>query len=282
MNDTNSTVTVPVEEKKITKKILNKVVFRSFFEDSTINYERFQALGFLYAIDPALKKLYPDNERYVKAAKRHMEMYNSTEYMINPILGTTIALEEKIANMEGEDTSELEKSVNSVKVGLMGPLAGIGDSLIYATIRPIIAAVCAGLALAGSGVGPVLFLVLFNILMVGFRFFSTSFGYKKGASMMRSLRETNIIQKLSEGASVLGLMVLGCLVAQWVSFSISKSVVISGAEINIQALLDSVIPGLLPLGLTMLLVFLLNKKISTGWLVAFVFALALVLSLVGF
>lgn len=257
-------------------------MFRSFFEDSTSNYERFQALGFLYAIDPALKKLYPDNERYVKAAKRHMEMYNSTEYMINPILGTTIALEEKIANMEGEDTSELEKSVNSVKVGLMGPLAGIGDSLIYATIRPIIAAVCAGLALAGSGVGPVLFLVMFNILMVGFRFFSTSFGYKKGASMMRSLRETNIIQKLSEGASVLGLMVLGCLVAQWVSFSISKSVVISGAEINIQALLDSVIPGLLPLGLTMLLVFLLNKKISTGWLVAFVFALALVLSLVGF
>lgn len=272
-----------VKTSIITKKDLNSVFFRSFFENSTINYERFQSLGFLFAIQPILKKLYPDKEQYVRAAKRHLEMYNCTEYMVNPILGVTIALEEQNAAMSSEnhDTEELEKSINSMKVGLMGPLAGIGDSLIWATIRPIIAAIGAGIALQGSFMGPILFLLIFNLFHIGFRYYSLHFAYQKGTSLLSNMQENNIIAKLSEGAAVLGLTVLGCLVAQWVTFNITAVLTIQGASINIQELLDGIIPGILPLALTMLLVFLFNKKLSSGKLVIFIFLLALVLSLLG-
>lgn len=98
---------------------------------------------------------------------------------------------------------------------------------------------------------------------------------------MANMQESNVIKKISEGAAVLGLMVLGCLVAQWVSFSITKVVQIQDVTINIQELLDGIMPGLLPLGLTLLLVFLFNKKFTSGKLVIFIFVLALVLSLLG-
>lgn len=144
MEETTNRNTTAESERtpiRVTKKDLHKVYFRSFFENSSINYERFQSLGFLFALQPILRKLYEKDEDYVRAAKRHMEMYNCTEYMVNPILGATIALEEQNANMlqQGIPTQELEKSINSLKVGLMGPLAGIGDSLIWATVRPILA-----------------------------------------------------------------------------------------------------------------------------------------------
>ncbi|GCF95651.1 PTS mannose transporter subunit IID [Enterococcus florum] len=273
------------EEKHslLTKKDLNQVFFRSFFENSTINYERFQSLGFLYAMQPILKKLYSNKEDYIRAAKRHLEMYNCTEYMVNPILGVTIALEEKNAALCDKKASseEFEKSINSMKVGLMGPLAGIGDSLIWATIRPIIAAIGAGIALQGSFLGPLLFLVVFNFFHLGFRYYTLHYAYHKGTALLSNMHESNIIAKLSEGAAVLGLTVLGCLVAQWVSLSISTVLKIQGAEINIQELLDGIMPSLLPLGLTMLLVFLFNKKLTSGKLVIFIFILALVLSLLG-
>lgn len=163
----------------------------------------------------------------------------------------------------------------------MGPLAGIGDSLIWATVRPIIAAIGAGIALQGSFLGPILFLLVFNLFHLGFRYYTLHYAYQKGTALLSNMQENNIIAKLSEGAAVLGLTVLGCLVAQWVSLSITTVLKIQGAKINIQELLDGIMPGLLPLGLTMLLVFLFNKKLTSGKLVIFIFALALILSLLG-
>lgn len=265
------------KEIKITNKEIKQVFWRSLFEMSSINYERFQALGFLYSITPVLKKLYPDKQKLSAAMKRHMEMYNSHPWMINPILGTTIALEEKNAN--GTNT---EAAINNVKVGLMGPFAGIGDSLFWGTLRPILAGIGAALALQGSYMGPVLFLILWNICNFGFRYFSLTYGYKTGMNMLKDMKKTNIVKKISEGASVLGLMVLGVLVAQWINIKTPIEFKTGETVMKLQEILNGIMPSMLPLIATFILIFLLRKKITPNKLVLGIFAAALVLSLIGF
>lgn len=283
MDNTASETLKDRPEVKVTNKDIRKVFFRSLFEMCTINYERFQSLGYLYSIAPLLRKFYPDKERRAEACKRHMEMFNTHNSLINPIMGTSIAIEEKIANMpEGADTKDLEASVNNIKVGLMGPFAGLGDSIIGATIIPILGAIGAGMALDGSIAGPLFFLIVYNAIDKGFRYYSTFYGYRKGVSILKDIKTSNIIQKISEGSSVLGLMVLGCLVSSWVDFKITKVLNFQGmSPIDIQKLLDGIIPGLLPLGLTLLLVFFFRKKWTSGKLVFVIFALALVFTLTG-
>lgn len=278
---TNKNTSIPEiksesEEIKITQKELKSVLWRSLFEMASINYERFQSLGFLYAITPVIKKLYPDKERRVSAMKRHMEMYNSHPWMISPILGTTIALEEKNAN--GINT---EEAINNVKVGLMGPFAGIGDSLFWGTIRPILAGIGASLALQGSIFGPIVFLIIWNICNFGFRYYSLKYGYKAGMTMLKDMKRTNIVQKVSEGASVLGLMVLGVLVAQWITVKTPITFTAGKQVMKLQEILDGIIPSLLPLISTFILVKLLRKKVTPNKLIIGIFAVALVLSVLN-
>lgn len=276
MSENNVKPVETTEEIKITNKEMKSVFWRSLFEMASINYERFQALGFLYAMTPVIKKLYPDKEQRVAAMKRHSEMYNSHPWLISPILGTTIALEEKNAN--GGNTVE---AINNVKVGLMGPFAGIGDSVLWGTLRPLLAGLGAALALQGNFIGPVLFLVLWNICNFGIRYYTLHYGYKAGMSMLKDMKKTNIVQKLSEGASVLGLMVLGVLVAQWVNISTPIQFKTGETVMKLQEVLNGIMPSMLPLIATFIIVKLLRKKITPNKLIIGIFAVALVLSLLG-
>ncbi len=267
----------------ITKSDLHSAYWRSFFDMASINYERFQTLGYLFSLQKVLKKLYADDkEKLTRACLRHMEMFNTMPLFIPMILGTTIAIEEKIANSEkGEDTSELEESVNNIKVGLMGPFAGIGDSLGWATIRPILASIGAAMALGGSIIGPIFFLVSWNIFNFAFRYYTLFIGYNQGSSILADMKTTNIVEQLSTGASVLGLMVLGVLVASWINVKTTLELVVESPNgpvvTNIQAVLDGLIPGLLGLGLTMFLVYLMKKRWTTTKLIFLIFVAAFVL-----
>lgn len=277
MNTSETTIqprTQETEEAVVTNKELRSAFWRSLFDMCSINYERFQALGFLFAITPVLKKLYPDKERRSAAMKRHLEMFNTNPAFINPILGTAIALEEKNAN--GVDMVD---AVNNVKVGLMGPFAGIGDSLFWATLRPLLAGLGAALALQGSYLGPILFLFLWNACYLGFRYFSTMYGYKVGIGMLKDMKKTNIVQKISEGASVLGLMVLGVLVAQWVSIKTPVTFTAGNTVIKLQEMLNGIVPSMLPLVAMLILAALLRKRITPNKLLIGIFVVALVLSL---
>lgn len=199
-----------------------------------------------------MRKLYPDKERLKESLQRHVKMYNSHPWMLNPILGTVIALEEQhAANGNMADT------INNVKVGLMGPFAGIGDSLIWGTIRPILLGIGASFALQGSIIDPVLFLILWNVLNFGFRYYSLIYGYRAGVNMLRDIKKINIVQKVSEGASVLGLMVLGVLVASWVSIKTPIVINTGNSTLKLQEVLDSLMPSMLPLLATMIIVFFL-------------------------
>lgn len=265
------------DEKKLTKKDLVNMFIRSNLQQASFNFERIHALGFCFDIIPAIKRLYSSKEERVQALKRHLVFFNVTPALTGPILGITSAMEETKANGAPIE----EGSINSLKVGLMGPLAGVGDPIIWGTLRPITAALGASIALTGNVLGPLLFFILFNAVRLAFLWFGLDYGYKKGLDVVKDLAG-NTLQKLTEGASILGLFVMGSLVSKWTKIDIplvvSRTPGANGAEVvtTVQSILDQLLPGLLALGLTLLMAKLLKKKISPIALIFILFGVGIV------
>lgn len=155
-------------EKKValTKKDLFKLFIRSNGVQSAFNFERMQALGFEWGMLPILKKLYTDKDERIAAYQRHLGYFNSHPWTCGPIYGIVASMEERKAN--GEDVSE--ENIQAIKGALMGPLAGIGDSLFWGTLRPIVAGICASLALSNNAFAPLLFVVVLNVIHYGLQY----------------------------------------------------------------------------------------------------------------
>lgn len=135
-----------------------------------------QALGFCFSMVPAIRRLYPENnEARKQAIRRHLEFFNTQPFVAAPILGVTLALEEQRANGAEID----DGAINGIKVGLMGPLAGVGDPIFWGTVRPVFAALGAGIAMSGSLLGPLLFFILFNLVRLATRYYGVAYGYSK-------------------------------------------------------------------------------------------------------
>ena len=131
------------EVKKLTASDIRGVFMRSNLFQGSWNFERMQALGFCFCMVPAIRRLYPENNDDRKAAiKRHLEFFNTHPYVAAPVLGVTLAMEEQRANGAPID----DAAINGLKVGLMGPLAGVGDPIFWGTVRPVFAALGAGIA----------------------------------------------------------------------------------------------------------------------------------------
>ncbi|WMC20239.1 MAG: PTS mannose transporter subunit IID [Enterobacteriaceae bacterium PSpyr] len=258
--------------KKLTFIDISKVIIRSNFFQGSWNFERMQALGFCFSIVPAIRKLYSKktNERKL-AIQRHLEFFNTHPYVSAPIIGVVLALEEQRAN--GIDIND--STINNIKIGLMGPLAGVGDPIFWGTIRPVLSALGAGIAMSGNLLGPIIFFISFNLIRLLIRYFGIFYGYKKGLNILKDI-SNGVLQKITEGSSILGLFVMGALVNKWthinIPFVISRIKETSGdiKIITIQNILDQLIPGLIPLLLTFLCMWLL-KKINALWLILLFF-----------
>ena len=166
-------------EEKITlsKQDRRSVALRSTFLQGSWNYERMQNGGWCFAMIPAIKKLYTNKEDQKAALKRHLEFFNTHPYVASPVLGVTLALEEEKANGAQVD----DAAIQGVKVGMMGPLAGVGDPVFWFTARPMLGALGASLAMGGSILGPILFLLIFNLPAQGLRYYLMNAGYKLGS-----------------------------------------------------------------------------------------------------
>lgn len=269
-----------------------KVWWRSTFLQGSWNYERMQNLGWAYALIPAIKKLYTTKEEQAAALKRHMEFFNTHPYVAAPIMGVTLAFEEEKANGAEID----DAAIQGVKIGMMGPLAGIGDPVFWFTVRPILGALGASLAVSGNIMGPILFFVLWNAIRMAFLWYTQEFGYKAGSEITKDM-SGGILQDVTKGASILGMFILAALVQRWVSinfaFNVSSVQLDEKAYIHwdelpeggegirqafeqvgqglsqtpekvttFQQNLDSLIPGLMGLLLTFLCMWLLKKKVS--------------------
>ena len=288
-----------------------KVCLRSTFWQASWNYERMQNGGYAFAMIPAIKKLYKEKADQIAALKRHMEFFNTHPYVASPIVGVTLALEQEKANGAAVD----DAAIQGVKVGMMGPLAGIGDPVFWFTLRPILGAMCASIAMDGNMLGPIMFFLLWNILRFGFMWYTQEFGYKVGSQITENL-SGNLLTNITRGASILGMFVLGALVQRWVSIKfapvVSSIQLSKGAYIEwdqlpaggegiktaiqqfssgmalepvkvttLQNNLDALIPGLVPLLLTLLCMWLLKKGVSPIIIILALFAVGIGAHLIG-
>ncbi|WP_029684401.1 PTS mannose transporter subunit IID [Tatumella saanichensis] len=250
--------------KKLTPSDIRGVFIRSNLFQGSWNFERMQALGFCFSMVPAIRRLYPENDEARKQAiKRHLEFFNTHPYVAAPVLGVTLAMEEQRANGAAID----DGAINGIKVGLMGPLAGVGDPIYWGTVRPVFAALGAGIAMSGSLLGPLLFFVLFNMVRLLTRYYGVAYGYRKGVNIVKDMGG-GFLQKLTEGASILGLFVMGALVNKWTHVDIPvvvSSITDSTGATKVttaQSILDQLMPGLVPLLLTFGCMWLLRRKVN--------------------
>lgn len=213
---------------------------------------------------PVLKKLYGDNkEKFSQALSRHSEVYNNTFACSPFVLGIAAAMEEEAAANEEFDVS----SINAIKVALMGPLSGIGDTFFWGTFRIIGSGIGISLAMQRNLLGPVLFLIIYNIPNFLVRYYGVQFGYKLGAGSIDTLVSGGLMNRATKAASVMGLTVIGGMIASMVSIKIAL-VANFGADVtlNIQGIFDEICPCILPLGVTFLIYRLLKKGVKAWWI----------------
>ena len=245
------------ETKVLNKRDLMKVFWRSFTMEWTWNYERQANLGYGFAMVPILEKLYKDKpEEKAEALQRHLEFFNTTPHVSTLILGISSAMEEQNSTQEDFDTS----SINNVKVGLMGPLAGIGDTLLWGTLRIIATGIGTSLALQGNMLGPILFLLIFNIPHIILRYICMMGGYKLGAGFLSKMQQGGLMDKVTYGASIVGLMSIGAMIATMVTVNIPLSYGEGDSAIVIGDILNGIIPGIIPLLFTGFIYWLVTKK----------------------
>lgn len=252
----NDAAVQTADERKLTKKDLTRVAIRSLGMEWDWNYERQMNMAFCYSMLPVIKKLYPTKEEQTEAMQRHLEFFNTTPHLSTLILGITAAMEEQNANDPEFET----ESINNVKVSLMGPLAGIGDSFIWGTLRIIATGVGVSLAAQGNILGPLLFLLLFNIPAQGLRFYLMHAGYKIGSGFLAKVQESGLMEILTYGASVLGLMVIGGMTAENVAITVPLVIGSGETATTLGDICNTIMPGLLPLAFTLLMYWLVSKK----------------------
>ena len=293
------------EKLQLSKSDRKKVWWRSQFLQGSWNYERMQNLGWTYSLIPAIKKLYTTKEDQAAALERHLEFFNTHPYVAAPIMGVTLALEEERANGTEID----DAAIQGVKIGMMGPLAGIGDPVFWFTVRPILGALGASLAASGNLVGPLLFFFGWNAIRMAFLWYTQEFGYKAGSEITKDM-SGGILKDITKGASILGMFILAVLVQRWVSINFTVNLPgkqlaegayinfpegpVSGAELKgilgqalgglsldkiqpqtLQGQLNSLIPGLMGLLLTFLCMWLLKKKVSPISIILALFAVGI-------
>lgn len=241
-------------EHKITKKDLNSVFWRIQTIPFSFNYEKLQTIGFAHCMIPILDRLYKDAdpETRVRAMKRHFEFFNTQVNAGALVLGVTAAVEEK--------TNEDEKdAVVSLKAGLMGPFAGLGDSLLKFTWMPICGSIGAAFALEGNIIGPILMFIIYNLVNISTKYFFVHYGYNKGIDLIEQSKNSNIIQRISNIANVVGVMVLGSLIATTVKVSTPLLIQVDEQTIKVQEMFDKVMPNFLTLMFALGIFFVVRK-----------------------
>ncbi len=301
-------------KKKLSKKTRMAVCNRHQYLQGSWNYERMQNGGWCFSMIPAIKALYTDRDDQIAALKRHLEFYNTHPYVSAPVIGVVLAMEEERANGAPID----DVAIQGVKVGMMGPLAGVGDPVFWYTVRPILGALGASLALSGSIGGPLLFFIAWNVIRIAFLWYTQEFGYNVGTSITKDL-SGGMLGRITEGASILGMFIIGALVERWVSInftpvvaqipqsegayidwanlpagtdgikqaltmydSIGSTSLSQVKTVTLQANLNQLIPGLAAVGLTLFVCWLLKKKVSPIVIILCLFAFGIAGRLLGF
>ena len=249
---------------QLDKKTLNKMVWLSCFLQASFNYERMQACGWLWGMLPGLQKIHTNKEDLKASMAHNLDFLNAHPFLVTFVMGIVLSLEQNKA-----DTA----TIRSVRISAAGPLGGIGDALFWLTLVPITAGLTANMAMEGQIIGAVLFLIIFNAVQFAVRFGLMYWSYGLGTKAVTLL--TSSAKEFTRAASILGIFVVGGLIANYGGTSLR--IVVGDPAINIQGLLDGVLPKLIPLLIT-LGIYVLIKK---GWTPVKCIILILVVGILG-
>ncbi|RGT70964.1 PTS system mannose/fructose/sorbose family transporter subunit IID [Ruminococcus sp. AF18-22] len=249
---------------QLDKKTLNKMVWLSCFLQASFNYERMQAAGWLWSMLPGLQKIHTNKEDLKASMAHNLDFLNTHPFLVTFVMGIVLSLEQNKADTQ---------TIRSVRISAAGPLGGIGDALFWLTLVPITAGLTANMAMEGQIAGAILFLIIFNAVQFIVRFGLMYWSYGLGTKAVTLL--TSNAKEFTRAASILGIFVVGGLIANYGSTTVR--LIVGDTQINIQALLDGVLPKLIPLLIT-LGIYVLIKK---GWTPVKCIVLILVVGIVG-
>ena len=270
-----------VDKKNLlTSKEVNRAWLLWLFNNQACyNYERMMGIGFLHAMTPAFRKLYKDNKDLrIEAMQRHTSFFNCEPCLGSSIVGLVLAMEEQKALGAELDND----AITSIKTGLMGPLSGIGDTLIQGVILPLLIAFAVDFAKGGNWVIPLVFSLVMAIIVIGISRFGFLLGYRKGSDAILSMLENGVIKRLISAASIMGCMVLGALVVNFVTMKCGISIPQAEGSFSMQEqLFDAILPSMLPLLLTLGCYKLLKAGKSSVLVMLVIIAIGVIGGLTG-
>ncbi|QNM12376.1 PTS system mannose/fructose/sorbose family transporter subunit IID [[Eubacterium] hominis] len=250
---------------QLDNKTLNKMVWMSCFLQASFNYERMQACGWLWGILPGLQKIHTNKEDLKASMAHNLDFLNTHPFLVTFVMGIVLSLEQNKADTQ---------TIRSVRISAAGPLGGIGDALFWLTLVPITAGITANMALNNKSIiGAILFLAIFNAVQFAIRYFLMHWSYNLGTKAVTML--TSNAKEFTRAASILGIFTVGALIANYGTTSLR--IMIVDPAINVQSLLDGILPKLIPLLITVGLYFLIKK----GWTPIKCIILILITGIIG-
>jgi fructoselysine and glucoselysine-specific PTS system IID component len=277
-NSMNNNVAERNEVEEQENHLTRKELWRVFRHQLTIrganNYERQQNAGFTEAMMPVIEKYYDNDDDKREAYARHMEYFLTNDITSAIPVGIAAAMEERYATKRDIDPD----SINAVKTALMGPLAGLGDSLLNGTARPILASLAISFVEAGLGwFGPLFFTIGMSIVSLGIRYLGVFEGYKQGVRLVEKIQTSGLISKISDLAAIAAYTIVGGFIPSLVVISIPIEIVSGDNVLSIQETLDGLVPGLLGVLYTLLMYWLItNKKVSATKLILITMVIGIV------
>ncbi|MFM4953157.1 PTS N-acetylgalactosamine transporter subunit IID [Aeromonas dhakensis] len=252
---------------ELTRQDINRFAWRSLLLQASFNYERMQASGWLYGLLPALQKIHTNPKDLSRAMKGHMGFFNTHPFLVTFVMGIVLAMERSKQNVN---------SIQSTKIAVGAPLGGIGDAMFWLTLLPICGGIGADLALQGSIMGAVVFFLLFNLVHFGLRFGLAHYAYRMGVAAIPLIKANT--RKVGHAASIVGMTVIGALVATYVRLGTTLEITAGDAVVKLQTdVLDKLMPAFLPLLYTLAMYGLIRR----GWSPLRLIVITVVLGIVG-
>ncbi|WP_324043943.1 PTS N-acetylgalactosamine transporter subunit IID [Aeromonas dhakensis] len=252
---------------ELTRQDINRFAWRSLLLQASFNYERMQASGWLYGLLPALQKIHTNPKDLSRAMKGHVGFFNTHPFLVTFVMGIVLAMERSKQNVN---------SIQSTKIAVGAPLGGIGDAMFWLTLLPICGGIGADLALQGSIMGAVVFFLLFNLVHFGLRFGLAHYAYRMGVAAIPLIKANT--RKVGHAASIVGMTVIGALVATYVRLGTTLKITAGDAVVKLQAdVLDKLMPAFLPLLYTLAMYGLIRR----GWSPLRLIVITVVLGIVG-
>ena len=269
-------VKMTMTSKNLIKKDFRKAFWRTFAMGASWEFSKQLGTGYAYAMTPLLKRIFKGKpEKLKESMRRNTEFFNVSNFCSSLIMGISASMEEKYA----EDDDFDPRTISNIKASLMGPLSAIGDSLMMGTWRIICTSIAAAFALKGNVIGPILFILAYNIPTTIVRWYGLKYGYTFGVGFLDKLNSSGAIEKLSYYSSILGMIVIGAMTSNYVVIKTPLSFGKGGAKLTLQGdILNQVVPGLLPLLAVFIMYRMLKKGVNVGWIMLGTFVLGIVCS----